>query len=119
MDVDAVALMDPRHSWIPWWVDRPEGRTVEIDICLPPAAQAEGWSFVDLELDVMGDELGFVRLDDEDEFASACDQGWISPEEAELARATATELEVALRRGREPFGAIGWSRLTQALGRAG
>jgi hypothetical protein len=114
-DIDAVALLDPAHPWVPWWVDRPEGRSLEVDVCLPPVATSEGWSYVDLELDVRGDELGFVRLEDEDEFQAACEAGWISAEEAELATAAAHELEVALRRGREPFGATGWARLIQAV----
>jgi predicted RNA-binding protein associated with RNAse of E/G family len=117
MDVDAVALLGPGHPWVPWWVDRPEGRSVEVDICLPPEAISEGWSFVDLELDVIGDEFGFVRLDDEDEFQAAYDAGWLSADDAELAVAAAKDIELALRRGREPFGATGWARLIQALAR--
>jgi hypothetical protein len=117
MDLDAVALLDPGHPWVPWWVERTEGRSVEVDICLPPVPFSEGWSFVDLELDVMGDEFGFVRLDDEDEFEAACDAGWMSADDAEVAVAAAKDIELALRRGREPFGAAGWARLIQALAR--
>jgi hypothetical protein len=116
---DRVVLMDPRHSWVPWWVDDPDGRRVEVDVSQPPVSVGEGWSFVDLELDVRGDELGFVGRADEDEFRAACEDGSISPEEAELALAAATELELALHRGREPFGAVGWSRLAQGLRSAG
>ena len=117
MDLDAVAVLDPAHPWVPWWVERPEGRTLEVDICLPPVAISEGWSYVDLELDVMGDEFGFVRLDDEDEFQGACDAGWMSADDAEVAATAARDVELALRRGREPFGAAGWARLIQALAR--
>jgi hypothetical protein len=115
---DRVVLMDPRHAWVPWWIEDPDERRLEIDVCLPPVSLGEDWSFVDLELCVRGDEFGFVGRAGDDDIRAAGDDGRISPEEAELALAAAHQLEVALQRGQEPFGAMGWSRLVQALRRA-
>ena len=36
---------------VAWWVDDPGDRRLEIDVCLCPQRELDGWSYIDLELD--------------------------------------------------------------------
>ncbi len=80
-------------------------------MCLAPQRETDGWSYVDLELDLVRHENGITEILDRDEFEIACREGWISSGEAEMAEAVATTLEAALRRREEPLGDEGWQRL--------
>jgi hypothetical protein len=97
--------------WVAWWCEL----FISVDICVP-ASLAEGeWTFTDLELDVLAFPDGRVEVHDEDEFKIARDAGVISREEAIKARAALVEIEHSMRESIEPFGAIGWARLEQAI----
>src|SRR6185436_1570614 len=74
---EALVLLNPRHAWVAWWVDDPANRRVEIDVCLRPDREDDQWSYVDLELDVIRHEDGSVEIVDQDEFNTACQDGWI------------------------------------------
>lgn len=114
MPVDVVALVKPGRSFVTWWVDDPAGRRVDIDICLPPEKTADGWTYIDLELDVSRREPDVVVVHDHDEFEAACRNGWITPPDAATAKTTAVEMQEVLQRRIEPWGDEGWRRLIDA-----
>ena len=112
MPFDALLLLTPDQPFVTWWVDDPTDPRVEIDICLPPRATEAGWSFVDLELDpVRHERTGVIEIEDIDEFDEACDQGWIAPEDSQIAMAAAALMRGALGERTEPWGDDGWRRL--------
>jgi len=45
-------------------------------------------SYIDLELDLVRQENGRVEVLDRDEFDTACREGWISPDDAQTAKAS-------------------------------
>jgi Protein of unknown function (DUF402) len=109
---DALALVNPQQHWVGWWVDDPDDRRLEIDVCLPPERVADGWRFVDLELDPVRHERGGdIEIEDWDELADARRDGWMTPADAAIAEQTATAMEAALRERRAPFDDEGWRRL--------
>jgi hypothetical protein len=108
---DVLVLLARGRPWVTWWVDDPADRRVEIDVCLPPRRTDRGWSYVDLELDPVRHEDGRVEIEDEDELAEAREQGWMSADDAELARQVAEQTAQALRGRIEPWGDEGWRRL--------
>ena len=108
---DVVVLLHPERYFVAWWVDDPGDRRLEIDVCLCPQREHDGWSYIDLELDPVRHEDGSVEILDRDEFDVACRSGWIESEHAEIAHATALAMEVALRNREEPWGDEGWRRL--------
>lgn len=116
MPLDAVVLLRPGDPFVTWWVEDPRDRRVEVDICLPPVETADGWSFVDLELDPVRHELtSVIEIEDGDEFEEARSAGYMSDADAALATATAKELAAALAANREPWGEEGWMRLRALL----
>ena len=119
LSFDIVVLVRPREWAVSWWIDEPADRSVAVDICLPPERTAEGWSFVDLELDPVRHASGVVEIQDNDEFEEACRNGWIAAEDAEMAVVTATVMAEALRDHVEPWEDVGWQRLDAAKTRGG
>lgn len=111
---DVVVLMRSNEWCVSWWVDDPKDRRVELDICLPPERTADGWTFVDLELDCVRHHTGVVSVEDQDEFDAACKEGSIAAADAEVALATATAMADKLRNHDEPWGDAGWRRLDEA-----
>lgn len=113
MPWSTLVLLDVGRPWVTWWVDDPHDRRVECDVCLPPERTAQGWSFVDLELDpVLHVDTGVSEVEDRDEFAQAVRGGFIDAGAAELAEATAHRLDAELR-GEPPPAWLqrGWSLL--------
>src|SRR5262245_52971908 len=108
---DCVLLLSPGRFWVAVWVDDPADRRLEIDVCLAPECEHDGWSYVDLELDPIRHESGVIQIEDYDEFDVACRDGWITPENARIALDTALAMEGALRKREEPLGDEGWRRL--------
>jgi len=112
--VPVVVLIAPGRPWVAWWVDDPADRRLEIDACLPPRRTHAGWRYVDLELDpVLHERDSRVEIEDWDEYEQACRDGWMSPDDARLARFTAENLAGALRRRDEVWQQRGWQLLTQ------
>jgi len=109
--VHALALNGAARHWVVWWVDDPADRRVEVDICLPPSRTADGWMFVDLELDPVRHASGVVTGEDRDEFEVACHTGWIAPADARAAERVAETMAAALTSREPPFGDEGWVRL--------
>jgi hypothetical protein len=109
---DVLLLVHPDRWAVGWWVDDPDDPRVEIDICLPPLRTPVGWQFVDLELDPVRHERGEIEIEDLDEFDEACANGWIEPDHAAKAQAVAAEYADLLQSRAEPWGAVGWERLT-------
>src|SRR5262249_42523500 len=93
------------------WVDDPADRRLEIDVCLAPESEIDGWSYVDLELDPVRHRNGVIEIEDYDKFEVACRNGWITSNEARVAQETAVAIEAALRTRAEPLGDEGWRRL--------
>jgi predicted RNA-binding protein associated with RNAse of E/G family len=100
---------------VAWWWDDPDGRWVGVDVCTPPRLARGTWTYEDLELDPVGNEAGFVRLVDEDEFEEARAKGWISSDEVDAALQATTEIETMMRTRVEPFGTLAWQRLQEAV----
>jgi hypothetical protein len=104
-----------------WWAAawhygrRGDEVSISVDICTPPARIDDEWCYTDLKLDPYAFADGRVMVDDEDEFAAACETGLISRTEALEARAAATVVEGYLRDHTEPFGLVGWSKLHAAM----
>lgn len=112
LPVAVVALLARGRPWVAWWVDDPLDRRVEIDVCLPPERTDTGWRYVDLELDPVRHELDQrVEIEDWDEFEESVREGWMTADDATLARSTAEELAEALRRHDAPWHDQGWRRL--------
>ena len=101
--------------WMAQWTAEAEGAFISVEVCTPPAIVDGEWQFVDLELDPYRGSDGRVAVDDEDEFAAACEAGVISPDEAAAAHAAATEVAGWLDGGIEPFGQVGWKKLRDAV----
>jgi len=114
LPVHVVLLIAPGRPWVAWWVDDPADRRLEIDVCLPPENTGDGWRYVDLELDpVFHERDGRVEIEDWDEYEESCREGWMSPDDAELARVTADALAGSLAGGDEPWQARGWQLLAE------
>lgn len=110
-----VQLLPRDRWWAAWWWDQPQERLVAVDICTPPALVDDVWTYEDLELDPVGNEAGFLKLYDVDEFEMAVSHAWMSTEEAEKALDTAEEIKAAMTGSEEPFGRAGWWHLDQAI----
>lgn len=106
-------LVEPGRPWVAWWVDDPADRRLEIDVCLPPEGTETGWQYIDLELDsVLHQRDSRVEIADWDEYEQASRNGWMSPQDARLARATAEDRAQVLGR-REAWQERGWRMLSQ------
>jgi hypothetical protein len=90
--------------------------SIAVDVCTPPVFVEGEWTYTDLELDPLKNEEGVVWIDDEDEFAAACDARLIPPDEQREARRTADEIVSVLQTSEEPFGKAGWDHLDRAIG---
>ena len=108
---DVVVLVRPGEWAVTWWLDEPGDRRVEVDVCLPPERTPDGWSFVDLKLDVVRHGSGDVEIQDRDEFEEARRNRLITARDAEVALTTANAMADKLRRHEEPWGDEGWSKL--------
>jgi predicted RNA-binding protein associated with RNAse of E/G family len=107
-------LLAPGRPWAAWWVGDPADRRLEIDVCRPPEITEAGWRYIDLELDPVLHERDLrVEIEDWDEYEEACRNGWMSADDAELARCTAEDRAEALRRRDEPWQERGWQMLSQ------
>ncbi|GGN94613.1 hypothetical protein GCM10010112_84150 [Actinoplanes lobatus] len=114
LPVPVMVLLRSDRPWAAWWVDDPADRRLEIDVCLPPEATSTGWRYVDLELDpVWHASDGRVEIEDRDEYEESRDAGWMSADDAELARVTAEECAEVLRTGAQPWLSRGWRMLGQ------
>lgn len=108
---DVLVLLAAARPWVAWWCDDAADRRIEVDVCQPPVELDAGWSFVDLELDVLLRADGSPVVEDEDEFAAARRSGLIDEETAGLAESTCAEVAALLAARAEPFGTAGWRRL--------
>lgn len=116
LPMPVLVLLAADRPFAAWWVDDPADQRLEIDVCLPPEAIEEGWRYVDLELDpVLHLRDGRVEIEDWDEFEEACGNGWMSPDEANLAQATAVRCAEVLRHRSEPWLGRGWQILHQLV----
>jgi predicted RNA-binding protein associated with RNAse of E/G family len=82
-----------------------------MDVCLPAERVIEGWSYVDLELDIFQYADGTVQIKDRDEFDDACRNGWIRIEDARIAHETASAMHMRLYKRQESIWEQGWQRL--------
>jgi hypothetical protein len=113
--VPVVVLLATGRPWAAWWVGDPAGRRLEIDVCLPPSTTEDGWRYVDLELDpVWHENDGRVEIEDEDEYEESWRGGFMSADDAKLARVVAEGCAQLLRRDTEPWLRRGWGLLDQA-----
>lgn len=110
-----VHLVPGAGWWIATWSADGAASWISVDICTPPALIDGEWTYIDLELDPHAYPGGLVEIEDEDEFAAACQAGVIPPHEQLAARAAATEVTLLLRAEEEPFGRAGWEKLHEAV----
>jgi predicted RNA-binding protein associated with RNAse of E/G family len=111
-----VVLLATDRPWAAWWVGDPVDQRLEIDVCLPPELTEAGWQYVDLELDpVFHERDERVEIEDWDEYEEACRNGWMSPNDAELALTTAEYCVDVLRQRAEPWLGRGWQMLRQPM----
>jgi hypothetical protein len=103
--------------WMAQWTADADGSSISVEVCTPPALVSGEWQFVDLELDPYQGADGRIAIEDEDEFAAACEAGVISPVEAAAARVAADEIARWMEEGVEPFGQVGWMKLRDAVER--
>lgn len=80
---------------------------------LPAVELDDGWSFTDLELDVIQHSDGSLVIEDEDEFADACRAGHINEADAAFAESACAHAVSMVELGREPFDQLGWCRLEE------
>lgn len=112
LSVPVVVLLAAGRPWVACWVGDPADRRLEIDVCLPPVPTGAGWHYVDLELDpVLHEPSGRVEIEDWDEYDQARRNGWMSEDDATLARTTAERCAEALRQGTQPWLRRGWQLL--------
>lgn len=117
LPVPVLVLLAPDRPWAAWWVGDPADQRLEIDVCLPPEANRAGWHYVDLELDpVLHQPGGHVEIEDWDEYEGARRNGWMSEDDATLARTTAEHCAELLRQGTEPWLRRGWQLLRAEIG---
>jgi hypothetical protein len=111
-----VLHLVPRGGWwIAAWAGDWTYPWVSIDIATPATLVEGAWTYDDLELDLVSREPGVVQIEDEDEFAAACDQGLITAREQLDATTATAELRRILRSLREPLGNLGPQRLGMAI----
>ena len=108
---DCVLLLSPERYWVSWWIDDPADKRLEIDVCLPPECGSDGWSYIDLELDIFQHDDGTIEIKDQDEFDEACRNGWIRSEDARIARETTSTIQMMLYNRQDSFWEKGWQRL--------
>ncbi|SCF39045.1 DUF402 domain-containing protein [Micromonospora mirobrigensis] len=109
LPVPVAVLLAVGRPWVAWWVADPADRRLEIDVCLPVERTGVDWRYVDLELDPVRHERDSrVEIEDWDEYEVACAAGWMSADDAALARGAAEDRAEALRRRDEPWQARGW-----------
>lgn len=86
-----------------------------IDISAPPILDADGWTFVDLELDLYRNVDGTAAIVDQDEFAVLAESGLVPEADLDAAGRTADQLLTAITSRREPFGDVGreWIKVLQ------
>jgi hypothetical protein len=115
----AVMHLVPQAGWwiATFWHQAESSWSVTVDICTPPRLADGVWTYTDLELDVLADSgTGDVQIVDEDEFAAACDGGFIAPGEAVAARQAADQVAQLVRDAADPFASVGPRRLLAAMG---
>jgi len=88
---------------------------ISVDIGTPPRLINGEWQYIDLELDPLSFLSGRIIIEDEDEFAEACEMGLIPKDEALAARDATTEVEQWFHDKTEPFGCVGWEKLEEAV----
>ncbi|WP_346534616.1 DUF402 domain-containing protein [Micromonospora sp. DPT] len=116
LSVPVVVLLAAGRPWVAWWVGDPADRRLEIDVCLPPERTEAGWRYVDLELDpVLHERDARLEIEDWDEYEESCRNGWMSADDAELARSTAEDRAAALGRRDEPWQERGWQMLAPQM----
>lgn len=103
----------PRNGWwiSSWWA---HNGNVFADACTPAEFVDNAWTWTDLDLDVIRERSGSVRVDDEDEFLAAVDDGQFTPNEQREARAVTAQLVAWMRDRVAPFDDIGWRRFHEA-----
>ena len=92
--------------------------SVYVDITAPPTWDGSTVTACDLDLDVVRELDGRVRVDDEDEFAEHQVSLGYPPEVVDLARRACAEVHADIEAGAEPWRSVGFARLAAAL-RAG
>lgn len=114
---DGVWLIPRRQYWIAafWFTPATD---LTIDICRPPAREADTFTFVDLELDLYRNAQGEAGIVDQDEFAALSAAQLVPPHELDAAITTAKHLLALVKQRIEPFGTSGKIKLQQLQGQA-
>lgn len=111
-NMSGVQLLTCDKWWVAWWWDDPQGRWCAADVCTPVSIAPDRYSYDDLEIDVVGNEEGFLMVVDEDEFEEARASVPYPTNVADAALVARGELVHAMTERIEPFGDTGWRYLT-------
>ena len=109
---DGVWLIPRQQYWIAafWFTPATD---LTIDICRPPAREADTFTFVDLELDLYRNAQGEAGIVDQDEFAALSAAQLVPKHELDAAVTTANQLLALVEQRVEPFGTAGKIKLQQ------
>jgi hypothetical protein len=114
-NMSGVQLLARDQWWVAWWWDDPRGWWTAADVATPARLVGDAWTYGDLEIDVVGDEQGFLEVVDEDEFEDAR-VAIPYPDDVVIAALAARDEVVQRMRNRtEPFGKLGWERLRDSV----
>jgi hypothetical protein len=103
----------PQDGW--WFATWRLSGLLAADVSTQPALVGGEWTYDDLELDPFRRPDGTIGTEDWDELAEAHTAGLITDEERDSSIEAARTLEDQFRHGVEPFGTIGWTRLSEAI----
>jgi uncharacterized protein len=109
-----VAGVDADRGWLATFHAVGGPVRVYVDITTPPAWDGPTLRAVDLDLDVISETSGEVRVDDEDEFADHRVRFGYPEDVIELARANCHRVRAALAASEAPYdgrSATGWLRM--------
>lgn len=104
-----VTVVAPNRPYVAFFFERaPTAEfAVYVDVTTEPRCDGSAINVVDLDLDVVRDWDGAVRVLDRDEFARHRLALGYPEEIVDLARRTCREVQAMLRSPREPFGGAG------------
>ncbi len=112
----SVVLLPTTGWFVAHWVLNAD-HVVSVDITTPPVRSGSHWSFEDLELDPFVLQDGTFDVEDEDEFAAACEAGLITNQERDAARHAVDVLREGLTAEASPLIKTGRRYLTDAAHR--
>lgn len=94
----SVVLLPHERWWVAHWIDDSDV-VVHVDIATPAVREHDVITYDDLELDPVLRRDGSVEVEDEDEFAEACETGVVTPLERDAAETALDDVRALLLQG--------------------